>query len=100
LTAATLGAAFGRSGVARRTVLVLPDVETVVRFVALGLGAAVVPSSVAAIAPRNVEALELADRAARYPLCYPAASGVLAPSARPFWSSSSNRRVPNKRGDQ
>jgi DNA-binding transcriptional LysR family regulator len=76
-------AAFARTGVTRHIAFELSTSDAVVRFVALGFGAAVVPRSAAAAPPENVAVLELADPAARHPIAlvhrHPAPS---APSAR------------------
>lgn len=78
-------AVFERAGVARRVAFELATSDVVVRYVALGFGAAVVPRSAAAGRGGDVVTLELADPAARHPTSLvhrrpePA-----APSARAF----------------
>jgi DNA-binding transcriptional LysR family regulator len=76
-------AAFGRAGVTRRIAFELSTSEAVVRYVALGFGAAIVPLSAAA--GTGVAVLTLPDSSARHPVSlihrHPEPS---APSARAF----------------
>lgn len=60
-------AAFARAGVARTVAFALDTSETVVRYVALGLGVAVVPASAASGRP-DVAVLALDDPQARHPV--------------------------------
>ena len=82
---AQVDAVFARAGITRRIAFELSTSAAVVRFVALGFGAAVVPQSTAAAAPDDVTALELADPAARHPIGLVHRSPEpSAPSARAF----------------
>jgi DNA-binding transcriptional LysR family regulator len=77
-------AAFARAGIERKIAFELTTSESVVRFVALGFGAALVPASAAGTHP-EVRILDLADRDAGHPVSLihrdPEPS---APSARAF----------------
>jgi DNA-binding transcriptional LysR family regulator len=77
-------AAFERAGVARTVAFELSTSESVVRFVGLGFGAALVPASAIGTAT-GVRGLPLDDPAARHPigLVHPAPRPS-APSARAF----------------
>jgi len=81
-------AAFARAGVARRVAFELATSDTVVRFVGLGFGAAVVPRSATAGERGEVggvTVLELADPAARHPISLVhRRPEPTAPSARAF----------------
>jgi DNA-binding transcriptional LysR family regulator len=78
-------AAFARAGITRRIAFELSTSAAVVRFVALGFGAAVVPRSAATARPEDVAVLELADPAARHPIGLVHRSPEpSAPSARAF----------------
>ena len=78
-------AAFARAGVTRRIAFELATSDAVVRFVALGFGAALVPRSAAAARPDDVAVLELADPAARHPISLVhRRPEPTAPSARAF----------------
>ena len=76
---------FARAGVDRRVAFELATSDAVVRFVALGFGAAVVPRSAADARRGEVAVLDLDDPAARHPISLvhrrPQPS---APSARAF----------------
>jgi DNA-binding transcriptional LysR family regulator len=76
-------AVFGRAGLTRRIAFELSTSEAVVRYVALGFGAAVVPES--ATKGTEVAVLTLSDSSARHPVSlihrHPEPS---APSARAF----------------
>ena len=78
-------AAFDRAGVSRRIAFELSTSEAVVRYAALGFGAAIVPLSAVATRPDDVAWLRLADPAARHPISlvhrHPQPT---APSARAF----------------
>lgn len=79
-----LDAAFARAGVQRTVAFELSTSEVVVRFVALGFGAALVPRSVAARA-EGVAMIELEDPNARHPISVIHRSPLpSAPSARAF----------------
>jgi DNA-binding transcriptional LysR family regulator len=78
-------AVFARAGITRRIAFELSTSDAVVRFVALGFGAALVPRSAAEAQREDVDVLDLADPAARHPI------GLVhrrpepsAPSARAF----------------
>jgi DNA-binding transcriptional LysR family regulator len=79
-------AAFERAGVARTVAFELSTSDSVVRFVGLGFGAALVPASATATAD-GVTALPLGDAEARHPisLVHPQSSASI-PSARAFVS--------------
>jgi DNA-binding transcriptional LysR family regulator len=77
-------AAFARAGVERRIAFELSTSEAVVRFVGLGFGPAIVPSSAAALVD-DVAVWELADPEARHPIALVHRDPVpSAPSARAF----------------
>jgi DNA-binding transcriptional LysR family regulator len=77
-------AAFDRAGVARSVAFELGTSESVVRFVGLGFGAALAPSS-AVGTPADVSVLTLSDPAARHPIALVhQAPRPSAPSARAF----------------
>ena len=95
---AQVDAAFARAGVTRRIAFELATSAAVVRFVALGFGAAVVPRSATTAAPDDVAVLEFADPAARHPIGLVHRSPEpSAPSARAFLTlldASEARRSP------
>jgi len=77
-------AAFARAGVQRSVAFALDTSEAVVRYVALGLGVAVVPASTAAGQP-DVAVLPLDDPGARHPVSLVHRSPhPSAPAARAF----------------
>jgi DNA-binding transcriptional LysR family regulator len=77
-------AAFARAGVHRTIAFELSSSDNVVRFVALGFGAALVPRSAAAARP-DLRVSELADPQARHPVSLiHKAPEPPAPSARAF----------------
>lgn len=88
-------AAFARAGVTRRIAFELSTSDAVLRFVALGFGPALVPASAVAGRAEDVAVLQLADTAARHPVCLvhrdpePA-----APSARAFLALLATHEAP------
>ena len=100
---AQVDAAFARAGVTRRIAFELSTSAALVRFVALGFGAAVVPRSAAAVRPDDVVVLEFADAAARHPIGLVHRSPEpSAPSARAFLTllgaAETRRSTPQERG--
>jgi DNA-binding transcriptional LysR family regulator len=78
-------AAFARAGINRRIAFELSTSDAVIRFVALGFGAALVPRSAATNRLDDVAVFELADPAARHPISMVhRRPEPTAPSARAF----------------